>query len=61
MLVDRHEVVREGWFCDESIMNESLACLAENSVMHISLPDIVNLCNRIILKELYICDDVKHS
>jgi len=41
-------------------MDESLAGLAEDSIMHISLPDIEYFGNCIILEELNIRDDIEH-
>ena len=53
-------MLSECWFCNECIMYESLACLAENSIVHISFPDIEYFRNRIVFEELNVRDDIEH-
>jgi len=60
VLVDCHEMLGKRRLCNECIMDESLASFAEDSIMHISLPDVEYFCNGIILEELNVRDDIEH-
>ena len=53
-------MLSERRFRNERIMDESLACLAEYPVVHISLPDIEYFGYSIVFIKLNVCDDIEH-
>lgn len=59
-MVDRHEVVGEGRLRDERVVDEFLPGLAEDTIVHVCLPNAEDLRDRVVAVEGDVRYDVEH-
>lgn len=53
-------MIGKSWLCDKGVVDEFLASLAENAIVHVGFPDAINFCDCVVLKELDISYDIEH-